>query len=65
MYDSEPFNFLEGITYKNEMIKDHQNLKEISICMKIKLDYFPMIGDFVRIMRLSNENGKKIDFRLR
>ena len=63
MYDSDPYVRLEGITFKNEMLKDHRNLKEISVCMKIKLDYFPMIGDFVRIIRLSNKKGKKLDFR--
>ena len=56
----------DGITFKEQMVNNSQ-LKEMTICARINLDYFSAKQKYVRIFRLSDGNKmeKVYDFRLR
>ena len=66
-----------GLTFKQQMIKNSTKFKEMTICFRIKMDFFPIIGDHIPIVQLEDgggyENGvlvkkfqeRKIDFRIR
>ena len=68
MYQHEDTYFNDdGITFKEQMIQNSSQYKEITICARINLDYFSEKEKYIRIIKLSdgNEEERVFDFRLR
>ena len=66
-----------GLTLKREMIQPQKKLKEMTICFRIKMDFFTIIGDYIPIIDLLDGGGwvngvevekfqeRTFDFRIR
>lgn len=66
-----------GLTLKREMIQPEQKFKEMTICFRIKMDFFTIIGDYISIIDVLDGGGwvngvevekfqeRTFDFRIR
>ena len=66
-----------GLTLRREMIQPPQRFKEMTICFRIKMDFFTIIGDYIPIIDLLDGGGwvngvevkkfqeRTFDFRIR
>ena len=66
-----------GLTLKREMIQPEQKFKEMTICFRIKMDFFTIIGDYIPIIDVLDGGGwvngvevekfqeRTFDFRIR
>ena len=66
-----------GLTLKREMIQPQKKFKEMTICFRIKMDFFTIIGDYIPIIDVLDGGGwvngvevekfqeRTFDFRIR
>ena len=54
-----------GLTFKKRMIDDTSKvLNGISICFRINIDYWPMIGDDIKIFHFGSEKRRQLTFKI-
>ena len=46
-----------GLTLKREMIQPQKKFKEMTICFRIKMDFFTVIGDYIPIIDVLDGGG--------
>ena len=46
-----------GLTFKEEMIPTPTKYKEMTICFRVKMDYFTIIGDYISLVELLDGGG--------
>ena len=75
--DTEFLSGQRGLTFKQQMIKNSTKFMEMTICFRIKMDFFTIIGDYIPLFELLDgggwENGvlvkkfqeRTIDWRIR
>lgn len=75
--DTEFEQGLRGLTFKKQMIPASTKFKEMTICFRIKMDFFTILGDYISILDLRDGGGwvdgveveqfkeRTFDFRIR
>ena len=55
--DTEFEQGLRGLTFKKQMIPTSTKFKEMTICFRIKMDFFTIIGDYIPLFELLDGGG--------
>ena len=79
MYDLST-NFVtgkRGLTLKRQMIENSTKFQEMTVCFRIKMDFFTIIGDYIFLLKMLDGGGwingvevnrfqeRTLDFRVR
>ena len=55
---------MHGLTYKTDQLKNSTKLKEITICFRVNIEYFVILGDYAMLLEMKDgrgwENGTKL-----
>ena len=56
-----------GLTFKRPMIENVTKFQEITICFRVKIDYFTIIGDYIFLVDMidGGRTERVLDFRIR
>ena len=64
----EPFPSAQrGLTFKRQMIENVTKFQEMTICFRVKMDYFTIIGDYIFLVDMidGGRTERVLDFRIR
>ena len=53
--DDVEYSLNRGLTFKRDMLPLNKKLEEISMCLRIQIDYFTMLGDYTVLLDIWNE----------